>query len=519
MPATLLGRLRPGRNAPAEQTSPLPVTDDAADIDNLWVPKTLPPGPAGASGTGVVLDGNQAHRAVLVDGKVTAYQSFGSANAAEALRNALGGTKHAKVIVLSSALFNPAWASSPAPKHLQAATALADGAKAWPASAPEAVACMRALDGSSVLCGIETPLGPEVYAVAAKARAALVPLAFALGTDGIWLVVGAKASWLVVVESSKPVIYRELRSGRDDLGTVGTLASVEIARLARDRKALSSNVSVAGITLDDASAGILARAGIYAAAPPLPGVARYEIPSVEQGMANLCALACISQVASDACYISPAQATAQAEAPARHRRLVAIVAGGIVALGVLMTGLLPLSSANAHLGTARNELAIAQANQASVGPWLALRSQVGSLDAQEHSIRSANPAYAAALGEVVGSAPAGTTPTEVLMSPQGHDTSMTVNVVVRTTTFAPVAAWQKHLEHLGATVVVGSESVAHGTVTVSMTALVPPPKITKAKATKAKAVKAGTGLANVKAKAKATTTKAKATKTATKGKP
>ena len=479
--AALPSAAQPG---PAQPSAALP---GPAHIESLWQPKgqakarakagrakagrarakTAPP----MSGTGIALDGGTAARARVSSGQVVSYEVFRAGAGGDALSEALSGTKGAQVVCADGILFARS-VEVPAGRAQASPLALVEaGRRTWPASTLAAVAGTADDEGrGAALVGWETQ--GFSWAVADKAGARLVGLPFVL-PDGAWLVVGAEHSWFALAEGGRPLLCRELKAGLGDFGQVAAQASVEIARLAKEGRAMS-DVHVLGALLDTQATSALARVGIRGVPPSVPGVSRWEIPWAEQGPAALAALAALARPAPSAWWRSPAELARLAEAPAKRRRLGVLLAGGAVAVAVALAGLLPLASARSALSSARSSLALARSNEASVSRWLAMRSQVLSLSARARSDRAPDAAYVPALLEVEGTAPPGTSIGSVDVAPAGGQISLTVSANVLGGSFVPVAAWQSRLQHMGATVVISGESTNRGQVGVSMSVEVPP---------------------------------------------
>lgn len=433
------------------------------------------------SGTGIALDGAVATRARVDSGQVVSYEVFRADSASNALALALSGTKGAQVVCADDILFAPSAGALAGQAKVSPLTLVEVGKRTWPASTLAAVAGMVDSTGRGPLVGWEAQ--GFSWAAVDKAGARLVGLPLVL-PDGAWLVVGAEHSWFALVEGDQPVLCRELKAGAADFGQVAAQASVEVARLAREGRAMG-DVHVLGALLDAQATSALARVGIRGVPPVVPGVSRWEIPWAEQGPAGLAALAALARPAPSAWWRSPAELARLAEAPAKHRRMAVLGAGGAVVVGVALVGILPLVSARSALSNARSALAVASSNKASVSRWLTMRSEVLSLSAQARSDRAPDAAYVPAVLEVAETAPPQTSIGSVNLAPAGGQLSLNVSATVLGTSFVPVAAWQSRLQHLGATVVISGESTNAKQVEVSMTVVVPPPR-TRAPATLAK---------------------------------
>ena len=480
--------------SPAQPGTSRPGTDlpGPAPIESLWQPKAQAKAkakargkakreagtgtgrakakPAPLSGTGIALDGTTATRVRVSSGEVVSCEVFRAGADGDALSEALSGTKGAQVVCADGILFARS-VEVPGDRAKASPLALVEaGKRTWPASTLTAVAGIADAEGRAALVGWEAQ--GFSWAVADKAGARLLGLPLVL-PDGAWLVVGAEHSWFALAEGGRPLLCRELKAGLGDFAQVAAQASVEIARLAKEGRAMS-DVHVLGARLDTQATSALARVGIRGVAPVVPGVSRWEIPWAEQGPAALAALAALARPARSAWWRSPAELARLAEAPARHRHLAVLLTGGAVAAGVALTGLLPLASAHSALSSARSTLALARANEASVSRWLAMRSEVLSLSGEARSDRGPVAAYMPAVLEVEGTEPQGTSITSINAAPASGQISLTVAANVLGGSFVPVAAWQSRLQHLGATVVISGESTNRGEVGVSMSVEVPP---------------------------------------------
>ena len=466
---------------------------------------------AASSGAGVVLDGKIAYRATVKNGTVSSYQAFEGANPTEALRAALEGTKGARVVVLGGLLFKPDVELPSARRRQPALAVVAAGTAAWPAANLAAVAACSFTEphlskSTTALAGLEGPAPDGFWEALAAAGATAVPLPFVLApatgstsehSDGAWFIVGRGASWLVIISGGRPVAYRELKTGAAALPQAAAMAGVELSRLSKaggatgvSRQGATTEVYVAGVPSGQKTTEALARAGLRVGDPPLAGVERWEIPVVEQGLALLAVKAATASVPRQSSYASPEVLAKAAEAPAKRRRAAAVAIVAAAALGIAATGVLPMLSASQRLSTAKAALRSASEDKAAVSKWLSLRSQALAAGGAVRQAQGANPAYAAALTLLTSTEPPGTSLTSVIATPPVSSTSgassspagatsqtngvdMTVQASVKSSTFGPVAAWQRRLEAFGASVEVTSESVLKGTVSLTMTVNVP----------------------------------------------
>jgi hypothetical protein len=454
----------------------LPRLADGAEMDALWVPRKAAQQPA--SGVGVVVDGNVARRVRVSAGVVVSCETLQAGSPSDALAQALVGTKGARVVVLSGLLFARDVAVEPGPPALLPQVLLEVGQKAWPASKVVSVAGLVAQEGKAVLAGWESQGNPAVWAALAKHKARLVPLPFVV-PDGAWLVVGAAATWVVLVEAGVPQVCRALKATSSDLGEVAAQTGTELARLAHEGWPVGA-VQVVGVPLEETTSTAFARVGAHVVAPAPMGIARWEIPWAEQGPAALAAMAAVAQPSGSACLRSPDEIARLAEAPARRRRATVLALGTAAAAGVALVGVLPLVSARSALATARSDLSIAQANEASVERWLNLRSEARSLSGQVASVRAPDTAFAAAVALLQSTAPFGTSLGTVDVTSADGTVSLTAGANLPGASFEPVAAWQEVLEAHGATVQVTGESTSGGLggqgtngVGVSMTVSIP----------------------------------------------
>jgi hypothetical protein len=444
-------------------------------------------GRKGASGTGVVLDGKVAHRAVVNSGKVVSYRRYESDSPVEALKAALDGARGASVVVvLGGLLFKPSVEAAKARKQRQAMALVSTGTSAWPAANLAAVAAMPVLDGKVALAGLEGPVPDGFWDVIGRAGATVVPLPFVLcPDDGAWLVVGDGASWLVTVSNGTPEAYRELRSGAAQLPQVATMAGVELSRLTKaGSHGHEIPVYVTGVPDGSQTTDALSRAGLRVVSTPFDGVVRWEIPVVEQGLAALAVRAATARLkAPESSYTSPEAIKRQAEAPEKRKRVV--VTGAVTAafFAIAATGVVPAVRAKQALGQAKSSLSIAAEDSASVARWLGLSQQAATAKRVVSEIKSANPEYAQALGILSATSPPGTKMASIVATPPstpsgqvvpGAAVEMTVQASIAGASFGPVAAWQRRLEAIGASVQVSSESVFHGQVNVTMTVGITP---------------------------------------------
>lgn len=443
-------------------------------------------GRKGASGTGVVLDGKIAHRAVVNSGKVVSYRRYESDSPVEALKAALDGARGASVVVLGGLLFKPSVEAAKARKQRQAMALVSTGTSAWPAANLAAVAAMPALDGKVALAGLEGPVPDGFWDVIGRAGATVVPLPFVLcPDDGAWLVVGDGTSWLVTVSMGVPEAYRELRSGAAQLPQVATMAGVELSRLTKaGSHGHEIPVYVTGVPDGPQTTDALSRAGLRVVSTPFDGVVRWEIPVVEQGLAALAVRAATARLKSpESSYTSPEAIKRQAEAPEKRKRVV--VTGAVTAafFAIAATGVVPAVRAKQDLGQAKSSLALAAEDSASVARWLGLSQQAATAKRVVSEIKSANPEYAKALGILSTTSPPGTKMASIVATPPstpngqvvpGAGVEMTVQASIAGASFGPVAAWQRRLEAIGASVQVSSESVFHGQVNVTMTVGITP---------------------------------------------
>ena len=447
------------------------------------------------SGTGVVVDGTVAYRAVVEAGRVVSYRSFEAPGPTEALRAALEGTKGAKVVVLGGLLFK-ADVELGQPNRWRAALALvAAGTSAWPAANIAAVAALTvgagtAETGRSALAGLEGPVPEGFWGALERAGATARPLPFVLG-DGAWFVVGREASWLVTVAEGCPGAYRELRAGAKALPQAASMAAVELSRLGKAgnrAQAAQPPVHVAGVPAGPQTAEALSRAGLRTEPPPLEGVERWDIPVVEQGAALLAVCAATAPAPPRSWYTPPEVLAKAAEAPAKRRRAAVTGLVTAVALAIAASGVLPMLKARQQLTTASSALRAAAEDKASVSKWAGLRAKAIADDHMVSQVRGSNPSYSAALALLTGTAPAGAKLTSVVATPPVASSSvpgaggpqgagavdMNVQATVKSATFGPVAAWQSRLEAVGASVQVSSESVLKGTVSLTMTVAIAP---------------------------------------------
>jgi hypothetical protein len=468
------------------------------------------------SGTGVVLDGNFAYRAVVKDGTVSSYQAFEGEGPVEALRAALDGTKGAKAVVLGGLLFKAEAELPPARRRQSALAMVAAGTAAWPAANLAAVAVWGGTGKTGAgktgagktstvaLAGLEGPVPEGFWEALARAGATACPLPFVLttapqpegqGPDQAWFIVGRTASWLVTVADGHPTAYRELKTGAMALHQAAAMAGVELSRLGKagvagpGRQGATTEVFVAGVPTGQRTTEALSRAGLHVGDPPLEGVERWEIPVVEQGLALLAVRAALAVTPPQSSYASPQALARAAEAPARRRRVATTALVAAAALAIAATGVLPMLSASQKLSTAKSALRSASEDKAAVAKWLGLRAEALAADSAVRQARAGNPGYAAALTLLTSTAPPGASLTSVVATPPVSGTSatpvssspgdgvdMTVEAAVKSATFGPVAAWQRRLEAFGASVEVTSESVLKGTVNLTMTVNLPPKK-------------------------------------------
>lgn len=455
------------------------------------------------SGVGVVIDGNIAHQAVVKNGVVTSYQAFEGETPTDALRAALDGTKGAKVVVLGGILFKADAELPPARRRQSALSVIAAGTAAWPAARLAAVAIWKkeAATGIAALSALEGPVPEGFWEALARAGATVSPLPFVLasterpkdpGLEQAWFVVGKTTSWLVTVADGYPTAYRELKTGAMALPQAAAMAGVELSRLRKagvtgpGHQGAATEVFVAGVPSGQKTVEALARAGLHVGDPPLDGVERWEIPVVEQGLALLAVRAATTIAPSQSSYASPESLTKAAEAPARRRRAGVTALVAAAALAIAASGVLPMLSAHQKLSTAKSTLLAASEDKAAVSKWLGLRAEALAAQSAVRQARAGNPGYAAALTMLTSTAPPGASLTSVIATPPVDNTSatptpttsangvdMTVDASVKSSSFAPIAAWQRRLEALGASVDVTSESVLKSTVSLTMTVDVP----------------------------------------------
>lgn len=450
------------------------------------------------TGTGVVLDGAVAHRAVVESGRVVSYSACEGETPVAALSAALDGTKGAKVVVLGNLLLKTG-VELPTTKHRRSPLDFVVAAtSAWPAANLAAVAGIADQSGSGdkfVLAGMEGPVPQGLWDALARAGATAKPLPFVVQADGSWFVVGRDTSWLITVADGRPVAYRELKAGARALPQAAAMAGVELSRLSRSSSssvfaAPASDVFVLGVPTGPQADEVLAGAGLHSKEPPLDGVERWEIPVVEQGAAALAVRAAASLSFAQGAFASPEALRRAAEAPAKRRRAVATGIVTAAATAIAATGVLPALVARHQLSVAKASLKVASTNEASVARWSALRSEALVDEQMVTQLRAGTPPYAAALSLLTSTAPAGMSLVSVDATPPIPGSSgsgpaattptgevdMTVQANIKSSTFGPAATWQRRLEATGASVAVSSESVLHGVVNLTMTVVTAAPR-------------------------------------------
>jgi len=435
-----------------------------------------------ATAVGVILDGSVAYKAVVRSGSVTAFTVFEADNPTDALKQALKGTKDARVATLGGLLFKPEADIGQMRRGREALAIVAAGTAAWPASRLAGVAALRCPEpGKVVLAGIDGQVAADFWDELKAAKARLVPLPFVL-SDGAWFAIGRESSWLIIVQDGLPRNYRELRMGSKALSQAAAAATFELSRLNQ-----SGQVTyVAGVPMDAQTTEILARAGLRAQMPALRGVDRWEIPVVEQGAALLAVQTAVADVPSLGYYASPQALAKAAEAPIRQRRILAVSAVSLVAAAILASGIIPAISAHQQLATEEAVLKLAEKDKATVGRWITLSQQAASAEAALGQLRAANPAFSTAIQLLESTAPPGTQLATVTASPESQlnssahggssptGVSMTVQAnIIGADSFTSVASWQEELTRQGATVQVYSESLVRHIVSVSLTVTVP----------------------------------------------
>lgn len=439
------------------------------------------------TGTGVVLDGNISHKAVVKDGAVVSYRVFEGSSPVEALRSALDGTKGARVVPLGNLLIKTGVELPQQRAQRSVLAPVAAGTKAWPAADLAGVAVHRGSREAKdvVLAGLEGPIADGFWEALESHGAVACPMPFVL-SEGAWFVVGRNAAWVASVSGGAPVAYKELKTGAGALSQAAGEAGAELSRF--DKAGVPSGqataeVYVAGVPSGKQTEDVLARSGLHVSQAPIDGVERWEIPVVEQGLALLAVRAATASLRPQGTFASPASLAKAAEAPAKRRRAVASVLVAAAAATIVSTGVVPMLHARQELSTAKAELRTASANEASVAKWTALRTQALAAKTTLRSLRVGNPSYAGALRLLLATAPPGTNLTSVVAEPpvatsssgtstqivNGNGVDMTVQASIKSQTFASVATWERRLTAAGAVVQVSSESVLQKNVSVSMT--------------------------------------------------